>query len=289
MRSNSFGDRNVDSNARTRPSSIVSVGASVTAIPGHDFGEAVALEAAARHDVEYAITAVAEAGAHAAALGLERRDILRVELGAARRQIAVGHRHAVDQPRDAMTAARVQMIVHDERARDVIGDHRQAAAAVGRGLQQDVVAMGLRLRRRGFGIDGGRLRRDVDGLHHARQRHLRLHRRLRVGQHFDAALEGLEPRRVDGDAVGAKRHRDENGFPFGVGLLHLRPGGHHRFDAYLSVRDGQILRIADDDADASEHLRVARRHGPSEQKYNEYPEAEWHDSENVPSSVLANS
>ena len=108
-----------------------------------------------------------------------------------------------------MAAARVQMIVHHIRAGHVVGDHREAAAAIGIGLAIDVEPMRqrfcprrLRVHRFGAGADINRLGQTGD-------LELKRNRRHGIGRHFDIALHRPEAGRANRHRVMTDRHGDK--------------------------------------------------------------------------------
>jgi hypothetical protein len=171
----------------------IGVGPMVTAVPERGLAETVILEAAARDDIEHAIAAVAVIRCEPAALCFECGDVLRIELRAARRQVAVRHRHAVDLPGDAVSASGMEVVVHDERAGHVVGNHRQAAGPVGKRLEQNVLTIGQRCRRGRFTIDRLRARRHQHRLGNAGDREAHLDQRQRIRDHLDLAVGRVEP------------------------------------------------------------------------------------------------
>jgi hypothetical protein len=82
----------------------------VTERPGR-ICEPVGLESAPRYDVEHAVRPVAGARGQPAAVDLQRFDILWIELRSDDGHGAARHRDAVDRPRYAVAAARVQVVV----------------------------------------------------------------------------------------------------------------------------------------------------------------------------------
>ncbi len=91
----------------------------------------IALKSRPRHDVEDGISAVAVGCRITSPLHFEVINIFRIHLW---RHIAgdigVRHRNTVDQPADLVPAANMQEIVCDIGSRNVVGNHRQAVAAI---------------------------------------------------------------------------------------------------------------------------------------------------------------
>jgi hypothetical protein len=160
------------------------VGRAMRAVVQQDVRLTVALESAARHDVEHGIRAVAVLRGVAAALCLERLDIARIELRAdVAGDVGVRHRNAVDQPVDLMSAADMQLIVNDDGARHEVGDHRQAVRPIRARSALDVHAVDRVLRRGGAHVDRRGRGGHVEVLRDPR--HREIHRYNAAGRHFD--------------------------------------------------------------------------------------------------------
>src|SRR5258708_5562771 len=131
------------------------VGVVEAAETGDDFGLAVTLEPGARNDVEDAESAVAVLGGVAAALDFNTVDVLGVELRAdVGGNAGVGDRHAVEQPRNLMTSANVELVVDNECAGHVIGNHRHAIGVGGARGVSDLAAANYAGGGGGLGVDG---------------------------------------------------------------------------------------------------------------------------------------
>ena len=112
------------------------------------------LESTAWDDVEHPAGALAVLGGVAAALHLDVVDVARVELRAdTAGDVGIGDRDTVDQPVDLMSSSNVKLVVHDVRARDEVGDHRQAVGAIGTRRALDIDAADRVLRGRRSWID----------------------------------------------------------------------------------------------------------------------------------------
>ena len=155
-----------------------------------------------------------------------------------------------------MAAARVQVIVHHVRARNVVGDHRQAAAAIRVGLAFNVDAMGERLGPGRFGIDRLRRRGYLNGLRQPCQLQLHADGDDRVRGDLDVLLLILEALQARRDHVVTDWHRGKHGVTLRIGRGHLRPGGRFGFQDDGRARQRQVLRVKKVDTDCSEHLGV---------------------------------
>ena len=106
-----------------------------------EFAFVVALEAGAGDDVEYAIGAVAELSAVAAAIDFDVVEVLGIELGA---EIlcngGVDDGNAVEEPAGLVAAADVEHVMRNVGAGYVVGDHGHAVGGVGAGRALDVLA-----------------------------------------------------------------------------------------------------------------------------------------------------
>ena len=130
-------------------------GAIEAAVAGDQFGLAIALESGTRDHVEDAISAVAIFGGVAAALHLEVVDVLGIELRPnVGSNIRIGDGNAVNQPRDLMSAANVELIVDHVRAGHVVGDHAQTVGLVGARRLRNLLPADQRSGRRRLGVDG---------------------------------------------------------------------------------------------------------------------------------------
>ena len=147
------------------------------------------------------------------------------------------------------------MIVHDERSRHVVSDHRQAAAAIGHRLQQDILAMCQRLGGRRFRIDGLHSGAHADRLREAGHLEPHLHRGLRVRDDGDLAVRRAEPLSAHRNGIGTERG-DELRLALRIGARGLRPGRSFPFDGNFGPFDSEVLRIPHDHAHRAEHLRV---------------------------------
>src|ERR1700722_5506838 len=128
------------------------------------FAFIVAFQAGAGHDIEYTVGAIPLVRLVAAALHFEIIDVLWVD---GRPQITgdIGVRdlHAVDRPRRLVSAADMQLIVHEVRARDKISNHGEAVAAIGTGRALDIFAIHESRGRDGIEDGSFRLRGHRDG------------------------------------------------------------------------------------------------------------------------------
>ncbi len=129
-------------------------GAVKAAIAGDQFGLAIALKPGTGDDVEDAVSAVAVFRRVAAALHFQVVDVLGIELGTdVGRNIRIGHGNAVNQPRDLVSTAYMELVVDHVRARNIIGDHVQAVGLIGARSLRDLAP-----RHQG----GGRRRLSID-------------------------------------------------------------------------------------------------------------------------------
>src|SRR5438128_1132024 len=93
--------------------------------------ELAAFEAGTWNNVEDPVASISVGGSQASAFGFQVIHILGIELRTDSRQIAVRDGNTIDLPRHSVAATRVQVIVHDECAGYVVGDHGQAAGSIG--------------------------------------------------------------------------------------------------------------------------------------------------------------
>ncbi len=231
---------------------------------------AVALEPRARNHVEDAVGAIAVFGAVAAALHLHVVDVFRVELGAdVAGDVGVGHRHAVDEPGDLVSAPQVQLIVGGVRARDERGNGLEAVRAVGPGRPRDVFT--IHEGRRRHRSDPGRLgaRGDGDRLADARdlQRDVEHPRRARHDR--QGLLGRREPLQGRRQRVVSDRHRREDEPPVRVGDLDLLPRGRPRLQGDGGARNRAMLRVVNDPLHETEDRRPRRRRRAAHQPHDE--------------------
>src|SRR5882724_1919570 len=103
---------------------------------------AIALEAAPRYDIEHRVGTVTVFGRVTAALDFEVIDVFRIELRSNRvSDVGVGNGNPINEPRNLVTTANVQLIVRDYRAGNVVGDHREAVSATRAWRLRDLFAI----------------------------------------------------------------------------------------------------------------------------------------------------
>src|SRR5207249_372955 len=130
---------------------------------------------------------------------LERIHVPRVELRTETGEVAVWNGYAVNFPRHPVSTARMQVIVHDEGAGNIVGNHRQTAGAIGLRLPRNLVLIRLCLGRGRFRID--QLRGDLYGRLESADGQLQLNRRDRVRGDDDFSLAVRKSLDVRGNDV----------------------------------------------------------------------------------------
>ena len=164
----------------------------------------VALETAARNDVEDAVGAVADVGRVAAALDLDVVDVLGVDLrGEIAGDVGVGNLDAVDLPVELVAAAHVQHVVRHVGAGRVVGDHGHAVGAVRAGGFGDVLAIDQRGGRDAVDVCRGRETLHGDGLVDGANLQREVQHRRGIGGQRVGLLLGGEAGLGDRDAVVA--------------------------------------------------------------------------------------
>ena len=112
------------------------------AIAADKLGFAVTLESRPRDHIEDGKRAVSVFGRITTALDFDAVDVLGIELRAnIGGDAGVRDRHAIEQPRDLMSAANVQLIVDHIRARHIISDHGHAVRLAGAGRGSNLLSV----------------------------------------------------------------------------------------------------------------------------------------------------
>src|SRR4051812_33766116 len=98
----------------------------ITSVSKYDFALAVSLKSRTSHYVEYAISTITIVCGVSSALHFQIINIFGIELRAnVRSNAGVGDRYSINQPRDLVTSANVQLVMDHIGAWGVVGDHGQ--------------------------------------------------------------------------------------------------------------------------------------------------------------------
>jgi hypothetical protein len=221
-----------------------------TARRQHQFAVANPIEPRTRHYVEHAVRPVAQRCVVAAAIDLQRLDVLGIDLRChVGSDVGVWEGDAVDQPVELVAAAHVQHVVRHVRAGDEIRDHRQAIRLVGTRGVRDILAADEGL---------GRGRIDVRRIRVPFHRHRLLDRRnieLNVQRYRSLAvyrhrlLVILKSRAADRHYILAQRYRRNAKHSILVCHYVEYEVGVRRMQRHLCPADGAVLGIVDDALD----------------------------------------
>jgi len=173
--------------------------------------------------VEHAINAITVFGAVTARLRLDVIDILGIELRPdIRRNVGVGHGHAVNRPGYLVAAAHVQLIVHHVRSGHEIGDDFEAVAGINTGIRGDLPLVDKEVASWRLGIQvGGRCRHVDTFVRRCKRKLVVQHRRAARAEHQHLCGCG-EAWRIDRDAVFSYRHGRELEDAVGIRGAHQR-------------------------------------------------------------------
>jgi len=180
--------------------------------------------------------------------------------------VGVGNGDAVNQPGHLMAPTDVQLVVHDIRTGNVVGDHREAIGprSAGRFLNLQPVDEGSR--RDGLGLGG--IRGDNHGLVLCGETQLKMQNRCRPGEHRDALLVRHEVRVNNRGSIFAKGNRIKMKLPCVVrGGCQSKFRG-FRFQDYLDTGNRAMLWIVDNAAHCAKDRRKASGTKRQNKKYD---------------------
>ncbi len=162
--------------------------------------------------------------------------------------VGVWYGDAVDQPSHLMAPTDVQLVVHDIRTGDVVGDHREAIGPRRAGCLLNLQPVDEGSRRDGFRLCG--IRGDNHGLVLCRETQLKMQNRCRPGEHRDGLLVRHEVRVNNRDSIFAKGNRIKMKLPCVVrGGCQSEFRG-FRFQNYLDAGNRAMLWIVNNAARA---------------------------------------